>query len=339
MDKAHERRFEFLGLAILLTVWGGTGHLTDRSGWVDALYGPDFTIRHAPEGGVVAEAGLQVGDTVVAVEGVPVGELGMYSRWPRSLSRRPGETLRVTARRGGQSVTGTVVVRQRPPSIWVGRWVLLLFTQTFLWLGVWVLFTTPTLHAGRLALLGIVAGLATPGPDLGSLNGLRDHLEVAGQVLFLILLVHFLLLFPRAKGPARRRWIGLMYLPWVVLLVAQAVELATHPRLYHVFGAYLGILFLGYILAAGLTVIDTAVTLPANEHARSGMGLMLGGWAVALFPNLLVVLGWAVPPGWQIPGSRWFPLFLLAVPVGMALAVRREARDAEAGPAAPATPG
>ncbi len=326
MDKAHERRFELLGLAVLLTAWGGAGFLTRAGGYTDALYEPDFTIRHAPEGGVLAEASFQVGDTVVAVEGIPVEEVGMHSRWPRSLSREAGESLRMTVRRDGELVERSVVAREPPPSVRTGRRVLLLFTQAFLWLGIWLLFTTPTAHAGRMALLGIVAGFATPGPNLGTLNGLRDHLEVAGEVLFLILLFHFLLLFPRSKWPARSPWIGLIYVPWVALLPLQVAELVTHPRMYHALGGYLGVLFLGYILASALTVINTAAALPQEEgHASPGMRPVLAGWAVALFPNLLVAVGWVVQPGWEIPGARWFPFLLLAIPAGMALGVRSQA--------------
>ncbi|NJD18908.1 MAG: PDZ domain-containing protein [Gemmatimonadetes bacterium] len=331
MDKAHERRFELLGTAVLLTAWGLAGFLFNPSGYTDALYEPDYTIQNVPEGGVLAEAGFQQGDTVVAVEGIPVEELGMYSRWPRALSRRPGESLQITVKRGGVRVEGSLVAQEPPTSIRTGRLVVLLFTQAFLWLGIWTLFTTPTAHAGRLALLGLVAGLATPGPNLGSLNGLRDHLEVAGEVLLLILLLHFLLLFPRAKQPARSRWIGLIYLPWVGLLVAQVAELVTHPRMYHALGGYLGILFLGYLLASGVTVVHTAAMLPREEHASSGMGPVLIGWAVAAFPNLLVVAGWTIPPGWDTPGQQYFPFLVLAVPVGMALGVRRQGRSVSAG--------
>jgi membrane-associated protease RseP (regulator of RpoE activity) len=326
MDKAHERRFELLGLAVLLTAWCGAGLLTDTGGYTDALYEPDYTIQNAPAGSVLAEAGFLPGDTVVAVEGTPVEELGMYSRWPRSLSRGPGESLAMTVRRGGRLVEGSVVAREPPPSVERGRWVIVLCCQVFLWLGMWLLFTTPGAHAGRMALIGLVAGVAAPGPNLGSLNGLGDHLEVAAEVLFLILLFHFLLLFPRSKRPARSRYIGLIYLPWVGLLAAQVVELATHPRLYNSLGGYLGILFLGYLLASMVTLVHTAATTPKADHAASGMGPVLVGWAVALLPNLVAVAGWMVPPGWDTPGQEWFPFLLLAIPVGMALGVRRQAR-------------
>jgi hypothetical protein len=328
MDKAHERRFELLAVAIALSAWGGFGFLGNDSGYTDALYEPDYTIQSVPQGGSLEEAGFLPGDTVVAVEGIPVGELGMYSRWPRSLSRRPGESLQMTVKRGGGIVEGSVVARATPPSVERGRWVVVLLTQAFLWLGMWLLFTTPTAHAGRMALLGLVAGLAAPGPSLGSLNGLGDHLEVAGEVLFLILLFHFLLLFPHAKRPARSRYIGLIYLPWLALVAGQVAELVTHPRMYHSLGGFIGLLILGYLVASALTVVHTAATTPKAEHAASGMGPVLVGWAMAFLPNLVAVAGWMVPPGWDTPGQEWFPFLLLAIPVGMALGVRRQARAA-----------
>jgi len=326
MDKAHERRFELLGFAALVSAWGWGGFLSAPAGYTDALYEPDYTIQSVPDGGILAQGGFQQGDTVVAVESIPVEKLGMYSRWPRSLAREPGESLQLTVKRGDTLVQGSIVAVEPPPSVAVGRRVLIVFTQAFLWLGMWALWTTPTAHAGRLALMGLVAGTATPGPNLGSLNGLRDHFEVAGEVLLLILILHFLLLFPHAKRPARSRWIGLVYVPWVVLLVAQVAELATHPRMYHALGGYIGILILGYVLASGMALLHTAATLPRSEYASSGMGLVLGGWAVALLPNLLMVAGWVIPPGWDTPGEQYFPFLLLAIPVGMALGVRRQGR-------------
>ncbi|HSW29387.1 MAG TPA: hypothetical protein VLH75_07815 [Longimicrobiales bacterium] len=326
MDKAHERRFEFLALAVPLTLWGGFGLLGDVAGYTDALYEPDYTIQNVPEGGVLAEAGFLPGDTVVAIEGTPVEQLGMYSRWPRSLSRRPGEALQVTVRREGRIVQGAVVAREPPPTVKRGRWLIFLFSQMFLWLGMWLLFTTPTAHAGRMALIGLVAGFAAPGPGLGSLNGLGDHMEVAAEVLLLILLFHFLLLFPRSKRPARNPWIGLIYLPWVALVGGQVAELVTHPRMYHSLGGPIGLLLLGYLLAITLTIVHTAAHTPNVERAASGMGPVLGGWAVALLPNLVAFAGWVVPPGWDTPGQDWFPFLILAIPAGMALGVRTQAR-------------
>lgn len=328
MDKAHERRYEILAAAVLLTLWGGWGLLGGTTGYTDALYEPDYVIRHAEAGSVLAEAGFQPGDSVIAVEGRPVEELGMVSRWPRDLLRRPGESLHMAAVRDGTLVEGRVVYRERPGAVLRNRLVLTLVAMSFLWLGVHGLFTSASSHAARLAVVGLAAGLAMPGPYLGSFTGLRDHLQVAGEILFLALLLHFLLLFPKAKRLSRSRSVGLIYLPWLVLLGCLAVELATHPRLYHAFGGFIGGLFLAYGAAALVTLLLTAATTSLREWGPAGVGILLAGWAVGLVPNLVALAGWML--GFRTPGQEWFPLFLVAIPVSMAWAVRREASGSAA---------
>ena len=325
MDKTYQRRPGFLSLAILVTLWAAWGFAEGNRGYTDALYDPDYTIRHAPPGGVLAEAGFQAGDSVLSVEGRAVEALGMYSRWPRSLSRSPGDSLRMVVDRDGTWFSGTIVYREVPPGVRMTRWTLALFAFSFLWVGIWLLFTVRTPDAQRLTMVGLVAAFAVPGPYLGSYNGVQDHLGVAAEILFLILLLHFFLLFPRAKRLARSPLVGLLYVPWLVLLGCLVAEVALHPRLYHTFGGFIGILFLGYLVAAVLVLAHTALTTPRDQWAPSGLGLMLAGWAVALVPNVAVAAGWFLAPQFAVPGRAWFPLLLVAIPVSMALAVRRAA--------------
>ncbi|HSG07892.1 MAG TPA: PDZ domain-containing protein [Longimicrobiales bacterium] len=325
MDKTYDRRLGFLTLAILLTLWGGSGLIGDTRGYTDALYWPDYTIPEVPAGGVLEEAGFQPGDSVVSVEGIPVETLGMYSRWPRALSRKPGESIEMVVDRDGALVAGTVVYRTRPQGVTQTRWTLFLFVLSFLWLGMWLLFTTRTPHAERFAMVGLVAALAIPGPNLGSLSGVMDHVQVAAEILCLILVVHFLLLFPKPKRLARSPLVGLLYLPWLALLGCLVAELVAHPRLYHAFGGYIGILFLGYVVGAVLVVAHTALTATRAEWEPSGLGLILAGWSLALVPNLIGLAAWMLVPGFTVPGQRWLPLLLMAIPASMALAVRKEA--------------
>ena len=94
--------------AVILT-WGIVGLFSGTdAGYTDALFEPDYTILHVPDGGPLDEAGFQPGDSVVTVEGIPVTELGMYSRWHRSLSRRPGESLTMVVERVAISSRSTV---------------------------------------------------------------------------------------------------------------------------------------------------------------------------------------------------------------------------------------
>lgn len=325
MDKTYDRRLGFLTFGILLTIWGGSGLLGDTRGYTDALYWPDYTLPEIPPGSVLEEAGFQPGDSVVSVEGIPVETLGMYSRWPRALSRNPGESIEMVVDRDGALVSGTIVYRPVPPGVLMTRWTVALFALSLLWLGMWLLFTVRSAHAERLAMVGVVAGLAVPGPYLGSLAGVQAHVQVAAEILWLILLLHFFLLYPKPKRLARSPLVGILYLPWLVLVGCLAAELFTHPRLYHAFGGFIGILFLGYLVATVGVLILTAVTTPRSEWGPTGVGLILAGWTVALVPNLIDVVVWIISPGFTMPGQRYLPLLLVIIPVTMALAVRREA--------------
>lgn len=332
MDKAHDRRLELLAAAVLLSLWGIAGLLTDRAGYTDALYEPDYTIAHVPQGGVLDEAGFQVGDSVVAVEGIPVEELGMYSRWPRSLSRRPGEALHLVASRDGTLVEGSVVARERPRIVAISRAWAYLMGSAFLWLGIWALFTVPSVHAGRLALVGLAAGLNLPGPNLGIFNGFRDHIHLLGGLLWLALFLHFLLLFPRSRALARSRWVGVLYLPLVVLVGCLGAELLLHPRLYHTFGSFTGVLSMIYLVGILGSLVAGAWTY-RRELGGTGMGIMLAGWAVALLPNAVAVAGWFIPPGYDTAGQAYFPLLAVAIPVATVFAVRQEAQHSPVGTA------
>jgi hypothetical protein len=327
MERPFQRRLEILAVAVLFTLWGGAGFVADDRGHTEAPYGPDYVVGEVAAGTTLEEAGFRAGDRVTTVEGRPVGELGMPSRWPRSLSREPGETLEVTVDRGGEAVSLTLTYRERPAAVVLVRRVGGAMAMVFLWLGMAVLFTTPTPHAHRFALVGLAASLAVPGPDLGGFNGVADHIQVAGTILFLIVLLHFFLLFPTAKGVAKSRWVGLLYVPWLALVGCLILELVLHPRLYLAFGGFVGILAVGYLLATVAVVIQAVATAGLDAPSTRGLGWVLTGWGIAVIPNAVAVVGWYVPPGLDTPGQDVFPYFVVAIPLTLALAVRIQARD------------
>jgi hypothetical protein len=316
-----------LVVAALLTVMGLVSLLGNRDGYTNALFEPDYTLRHVPPDGVLAEAGFQQGDSVITVEGIPVETLGMYSRWPRSLARAPGEALTMTAERNGVLVTGEIVFRERPAGIFELQLGLLVVILTFLWAGVWAFFAIPSPHSGRLAAMGVAAGLVIPPPHLGSWNGLVDHLNVAAEVLWVLLLLRFVLFFPKPKRIAQAHLTTVsIYAPWVVLVGCLVVELLFHPRFYHTFGGFIGILLFGYLGLALSTLIHSWVRTPRGEVWSSGLGWILVGFGAG-FGGLLL---WAVDAllftGFDIPGSNWAPVLFAVVPMGLALGVRQSVR-------------
>jgi hypothetical protein len=322
------RRTLVLVAAAACITWGIAGFVSRLdAGYTDALFEPDYTILHVPEGGPLDEAGFQSGDSVISVEGIPVTELGMYSRWPRSLARRPGESLTMVVERDGELVSGEVVYREPSSANLEMRLGGAAIMLSFLGFGLWVLFTVPTPHARRLAYIGLVLAAAVPGPDLGSWNGVRDHIGVLAMALWTLLLLRFFLFFPKPKRIAESRLAtGLTYLPFGILAFCLILELIFHPRFYHSFGGFNGLLMLAYAALAVVALAHTAVKTPRQERRASGMNIILVGVVVAVVPSLVAFIDWGFLWNVSIPGSGYFPLLLGVVPLAMALGVRKQAR-------------
>ena len=330
----HRHRTIAVVATIAILAWSAAGFF-DRldDGRFDPLFEPDYTIQHARDGGTHALAGFQNGDSVISVEGIPVVDLGMYSRWPRSLSRQPGESLTLVVQRDGQLVSGDIVLRE--PSAGNSKLILggTMILLAFVCGGLWALFSTHSVHAVRLAYIGLALGAAMPGPYLGSWDGLAAHLEVAALVTWTMLLLRFFLLFPEPKRVGQNRFASaLIYGAWSLLLITLVVELIFHPRFYHTFGPLYGFLMLVYSVLAVSALVHTLVKTRRDEKRASGMRIIFMGVVIALVPTAIAAIDRMFLWNFDIPGSNWFPLMLGAIPVTMAMAVRRHTRMAEALP-------
>lgn len=314
---------------VAIAAWATTGIIDRRgSGHAEPLFQPDFTILHVPEGGALESAGFLPGDSVLTVEGIPVGELGMYSRWPRSLSREPGESVTIVVLREGEQISGDIVYQARAfgdNNLALGGMAIVL---SFLIAGLWALFTTENPHAVRLAYIGLVLGAAVPGPSLGSWDGITSHLQVAAFVLWTILLLRFFLLFPIAKRAGTSRAFKVaIYAPWVVLLFCLVLELVYHPRFYHTFGPLYSLLMFAYVVLAVWALIHTKVKVSKNELERSGMRIIFIGVVVALAGTLVAAVDWMFLWNFDIPGSGWLAVLIGVIPISIAMAVRKAAGE------------
>lgn len=333
MDEKSLRRHRVIVLAatVVILSWGVAGLLQEPDGFTNALYAPDYTIPETRPGSVLEEAGFQAGDSVVTVEGIPVVELGMYSRWPRSLSRRPGESITMVVERGGELVAGEVVYRESPSGPAMMRLGGVAIMLSFLGFGLWALFTVSTAYGVRLAYVGVALGVGVPGPNLGSWEGVRTHVQLAGMVLWLLLILRFFLLFPKPKSLGKSRLAtGVLYVPWVALIVCLVLELIYHPRFYHSFGAFNSLLMLAYTVLAIAAVIHTASKTPSQELQESGMRLILFGVGIAFVGTAVALVDMAFLWSFDIPGSGYLVLLIAVVPLTMALGVRKQARIGEA---------
>ena len=111
-----------------------------------------------------------------------------------------------------------------------------------------------------------------------------------------------------------------IYGAWGCLLFFLGDELIVRPVLYYTTGSVAGPLMLvcGLLIFAAIT--HTLVKSTRAELRESGMNLILGGFLVALAGIVLALVPDLNLSGWTSA------LSILAIPLTMALAVRRQAR-------------
>ncbi len=316
------RRRVVMGVcAALITAWGAIGLVEGlNSGFSGGLYDPSYRVPGVWPGGLADRSGFKAGDRVVSVEGRPVEQLGMESRWPRALLPGIGESRRFVVERDGQQIALDVVFP--PPSTEaVGNRVRAgLIGLFFLGCGLWAFLTVDSPHARTLNQIGLTAGVGASaglGPNLGWWSGVQGHVSTAASALLLILLLRFFVTFPVSKAVSRSRlaaWI--VYGAWGCLVAFLLVELAVHPALYYSTGTVASPLSSASLLLTVAAIVHTFWKGPAATLRASGMYWVLGGL-------LLAIAGMAVTP--MIAGGAWAWLQavpVLAVPLSMALAVR-----------------
>lgn len=327
---SHRRRMLILSAAVVVSAWGIAGTILGlKAGRGGFVYSTSFIIEGVEPGGGAEEAGLRPGDRVISVEGIAVEQLPLYSRWPRSLARGVGESLRLEVERAGEPLPVDVVYGPTPRGIAHMRLGGLALVLAFLWSGVWALLSARTSHASALALIGLAAGLTPGGPSLGTWDGVASHVQFAAMLLWTVLLLRFFITFPTRKRVAGSRiaaW--LTFGVWALFLPLLVLELIVHPRLYHAFGGPGSLLMLVYLILALAAAAHTALKTPARELWASGMGLILVGILAAVAPTIVAAVDWALLRGVDIPGSSYYPLLLVLVPISMALAVRKHAHHA-----------
>jgi hypothetical protein len=218
------QRALMLASALVIVVWGCVGLYQGlNTGFSGGLYDPEYRVPEVGRGSLAERSGLKPGDWVISVEGRPVEELGMESRWPRSLVPRAGESRRFLVERNGQRILVEVVFPAPFRAAVDNRIRAAVTGLAWLVFGVWAFMTVESRPARTLAFAALAAGVSAAlglGPHLGSWKGIQGHISTAAGVLTVILLLRFFVTFPTPKRVSESQtatW--LVYGAWACLIV------------------------------------------------------------------------------------------------------------------------
>ena len=313
-----------LAASIAVILWGAFGLYQGlHSGFSGGIYDPEYLVPGVFPGGLADKSGFQAGDRVISVEGIPIEELGMESRWPRSLSPRIGQSLRFVVERNGERIPLDVVYPPPFQAAVQNRISAAIVGLLFLGIGLWAFLTVGSLPASILAHIGLAAGVRASlalGPNLGSWNGVQSHISMASGVLVYIFALRFFVIFPKRKRVSHSQlatWI--IYGAWACLLAYLILELIVHPALYYKTGSVANPLMLAYGILILAAIIHTVVKSPRKELRESGMYLILVGLLFPVGAIVSQILGLYLP-------SWVYSFAILAIPLTMALAVRKHNR-------------
>lgn len=316
-------RVTFTGAALAVASWGIAG-LMQMPRWCSDGYHTNagHLVTQIHSGGAAEAAGLQVGDRIVSIGGVPMDDLPARPR--RSLPS-VGESLAIEARREGQPLTIELVCAAYPRNFRLARINGAIVSLLFLAAATWVLFVAPTPPGLLFALFGLAYGVsAFEGPRIGTLEGVAGLVEITAGLLWLVLLLHLLLTFPKRKAILERRsTLWLLYAPAVLLLLFGVLDLLADPRLYVHFAVATAGLVAIYILLVITALVHSWVRSTGEERKRSGFNLVLLALAIALMPQLARGFAAIAGLGEGLPGSAYYSLSAAVIPLAMATAIAR----------------
>ena len=176
---------------------------------------------------------------------------------------------------------------------------------------------------------GLCLGIAfLGGPYIGSyaLRTIIGTVQLVLAVLGFATLLHCLLEFPKAKKVLNKKHLRkLIYVPavlvalfflWLIILEPQGTS-----TLNNVANALVGLFIASYFGLALVALIHSFVTATSDERSGFGLNTLLAGLLIGLLPLIISALVAIVAPDIVLPGSDFFFLTMVFIPITLAMAI------------------
>jgi hypothetical protein len=319
-------------LAVVVFIWGVIGTLDIKNiPYTGYVLSPDRVVTIVREGSPAASAGVKVGDTVTNIDGIAVADFGSLAAQPRPAINSNGS---VTVKRGGTEATLTFKHGSQPMVDLIANFGAVTLTGlAFLVLGLMVYRKNPTRLSTMfcsMSLLFAVVLFNNPYFVSGVQRRLiGGALNVLLAILFAVVL-DYCLNFPQAKKIiAAHSWLRqAIYVIVGAFGVMIATIIITTPTMTPVRSMLVSVafslIFGGYMLLSVLAVVHSYFKASAQERSATGLNLMLLGMLIGFGPLLLSILVHTISPHMgELPGERFYGITLLAIPIGLAMALMK----------------
>ena len=339
MGDAGQRKTLFLGVGALIVLWGAIGAF-DVGNLTFSGYQTDGnnTIVQITAGSPAEAAGLQVGDYIRSIGGISMEDTRALIAQPRP---EIGEERVVVVERGGETVEASLQYSALPGNQKGVTYGATLIGLCYLFFGLWAFSSAPTRSTKLLALLGLCFAPAfVTGPYISSaaLRNLTGGIITTAIIIGFAVLLDFVVSYRSEGPPNKRRIYGPAALVALITLAFVIFQPASTSGVNVFFRVMFGLFIAGYFGLALISIIRNFMRATPEERSADGLGLMLLGTLIGLLPVTISSIVGLVAPSVVLPGSQYYFLTLILIPITFALAAIRRAQ-AEAPTPAPAAGG
>jgi hypothetical protein len=338
--KSARYKTPFLVLAVLFLIWGILGVIDQRnipySGYITD---GNNTVTRIDPGSPAERAGLQVGDYIRSIGGIPVENA-------RALAARPrpeiGETWTLVVQQGattaaaGAEAPGTrnvdiTFTGPRAKQTFLG-YAASLIGLCFIVFGLWPYMRVATRSATLLALVGLCLGVAFfAGPYLPSyvLRSIAFAVLTVLIIASLAFLLHYMMEFPKPKAMLAKNYtLQAVYVPAGIIALFALFIFIFQPTatstLNIIARSLFGLLLVAYFGLAAFAMIHSYVKATGRERSAYGLNTMLIGVLVGLLPITIAALVGVIAPRVVLPGADFYFLTLVLIPIALALATMKK---------------
>lgn len=320
----------------LFIIWGILGLIDARNvPYAGYLTDPSNSVIRVDDGSPAEAAGLSIGDRVMSIDGVSIEDTPALTRMPRA---RIGETRTLVVESAEGAVEGTrevaITYAGQPGKNVALTWAAFVIGLCFIGFGLLAYMKAPGRSSLLLAVTGLCLGVAfLGGPYIESyaLRTIVGTVQLVIAVLGFATLLHCLLEFPRVKKVlAKNYMVKVIYAPAVVLVLFLLWLIIFEPAgtstLNNVVNALVSIFIAGYFGLALVALLHSFVTATAAERSQFGLNLLLVGLLIGLVPLTVAALVGTFAPSVLLPGSDFFFLSMVFIPITLAMAIMKASR-------------
>ena len=313
-------------LALVFLVLGFMGYLDIKNRTYNGYSSNDFTVTKVESNSPASDAGMQVGDEILTIDGLDVRDSESWENRPRT---KRGDTYPFVVSRNGEEVSYDITYAAPPSSDDILGRIGWLIGLIFLIMGVWAFTKKKNQAALYFAFFGIGFGQSFMGGPYYENEVLSD---LMGSVSLSLILLAFAFLVaailyhtPKSSFTKKSNASKILFIPAILLALFFIVLTILDPDATSGLNTLINYMVMLFILFyfgwAIIALIKKYTGADDATKASNKLNLMFWGGLIGLIPILIEVVVNTLMPTVSLPGSDYYFITMALIPICFGIAI------------------